>query len=82
VDKLRADRLERERVDVERLRVISEIERASQPQKGHYRAKRPGPGSMESIWLAKSKPRLERLAIPAIRTTVVDHSLNGSFFEN
>ena len=33
VDKLRADRLERERVDVERLRVISEIERASQPQK-------------------------------------------------
>jgi hypothetical protein len=33
VDKLRADRLERERVDVERLRVISEIERSSQPQK-------------------------------------------------
>ena len=33
VDKLRADRLARERIDVERLKVAAEIERASQPQK-------------------------------------------------
>ena len=33
VDKLRADRLEREKIEIERLRVISEIEKASQPQR-------------------------------------------------
>ncbi|HJS51382.1 MAG TPA: hypothetical protein VJ781_05740 [Pyrinomonadaceae bacterium] len=33
VDKLRVDRRERERIEVERLKVAAEIERASQPQK-------------------------------------------------
>ena len=33
VDKLRVDRRERERIEVERLKVAVEIERASQPQK-------------------------------------------------